>query len=245
MPMPPDTFARLLDAALRDNPGRPFLTAYDEGAGTRTELSVTTYANWVAKTANLLLDDYLLGEGDTVRLALPPHWVGAVFLGACLRAGVASTTDPATPAHLVVRGPEPLAEEGTSDVPVLACSLTPFATRFATTLPDGVDDFGLAWPGQPDAFLGAAEPGSATIGCRHEGSCHTQGELVTLARQARATWTGPRLLTDHSPLQACGTTTLLAALLEGGSLVLVGGSPDAQWPARLEGERATDVLRSS
>ena len=69
--MTADTFATLLGQALRHDPGRPLITAYDEHDGARTELSVTTYANWVAKTANLLVDEYLLDDTDTIRLALP------------------------------------------------------------------------------------------------------------------------------------------------------------------------------
>ena len=45
---------QLLDEALRRDPARPLLTFYDDATGERTELSVATFANWVAKTANLL-----------------------------------------------------------------------------------------------------------------------------------------------------------------------------------------------
>ena len=233
----------LLDARLRRDPSAPFVTFYDDATGERTELSVITYANWIAKTANLLTDEYLLGAGDVIRVELPPHWLGTVFLGAAHTAGVAVTTDPATAAHLVVRGPDRLEQEA-PDVPVVACSLTPFATPFDRPLPEGVDYFGTLWPGQPDGFLGArVEP--TTTGCRHGGTSHSQAELLDIARQTAAGWQGDRLITDVDPLTDCGSATFLPALSCGGSMVLITNAEDDQWPARHEGERATDLLRSA
>ena len=51
--MTPD---RLLTQAVADDPARPLITFYDDSTGERVELSVVTFANWVAKTANLLVD---------------------------------------------------------------------------------------------------------------------------------------------------------------------------------------------
>ena len=93
------TFPDLLAQRLQSDPGQPFLTAYDESTGERTELSVTTYANWVSKTANLLTDELGLDAGDTVLLDLPPHWLVPVFLGAAWSAGLSVTADPPGPAR--------------------------------------------------------------------------------------------------------------------------------------------------
>ena len=46
------TFPTILERLLRGEAGRPFVTFYDHASGERTELSMTTYANWVAKTAS-------------------------------------------------------------------------------------------------------------------------------------------------------------------------------------------------
>jgi uncharacterized protein (TIGR03089 family) len=74
---------QLLDAALRRDPARPLITFYDDATDERTELSVTTFANWVAKTANLLRDDVGAAPGDRVAVLLPAHWqTAAVLLGA-------------------------------------------------------------------------------------------------------------------------------------------------------------------
>ncbi len=76
----------LLDALSRD-PGRPLLTMYDDATGERIELSVTTFENWVAKTANFLLDELLLEPGESVSVPLPAHWQTAVMNVAVLSAG--------------------------------------------------------------------------------------------------------------------------------------------------------------
>ena len=60
------SFEQVLVRRLRDNPGQPLVTFYDDATGERTELSATTYANWVSKTAGVLVDDLGLDVGDTV-----------------------------------------------------------------------------------------------------------------------------------------------------------------------------------
>ena len=86
--------------------GQPLLTAYDDTTGERTELSVTTYANWVSKTANLFTDELGLDAGDTVLIDLPPHWLVPVFLGAAWTAGLAVTRERQVEHRVAVCGPE-------------------------------------------------------------------------------------------------------------------------------------------
>jgi uncharacterized protein (TIGR03089 family) len=79
-------------AALAERqPGRygdkPFLTWYDDAREQRVELSFKTFDNWVAKVANLLVDELDAGPGDRVAVALAGHWQAAVVLAACWRAG--------------------------------------------------------------------------------------------------------------------------------------------------------------
>jgi uncharacterized protein (TIGR03089 family) len=85
----------LLAGALRNDPGRPLLTMYDDATGERIELSVTTFANWVFKTANLLIDELMLEPGEVVSLDLPAHWQPAVIQVAVLVAGGRIGRDPA------------------------------------------------------------------------------------------------------------------------------------------------------
>src|SRR3954452_23397583 len=103
------TFADLLATSLRSDPGRPFLTFYEERTGERVELSVTTYANWVAKTASLLVEEHDLERGDVLLIDLPVHWLGPVFLGAAWTAGLAVAFPASTAtASAVVCGPATL-----------------------------------------------------------------------------------------------------------------------------------------
>ncbi|NEC50401.1 TIGR03089 family protein, partial [Actinospica acidiphila] len=102
------TPADLLSSALAADPGRPLVTFYDDATGERVELSVATFANWVAKTANLLQDELSVEPGDRVTLLLPAHWQTAVWLLACASVGVVADVggDPSA-ADVVVSGPEP------------------------------------------------------------------------------------------------------------------------------------------
>jgi uncharacterized protein (TIGR03089 family) len=82
MPDSPRTPADLLAATLRRAAAAPLLTSYDDLGGGRVELSAATLANWVAKTANLLQDEFDVTGGSTVAVALPVHWqTAAVLLG--------------------------------------------------------------------------------------------------------------------------------------------------------------------
>lgn len=236
------TFPDLLAARLSRDPGQPLVTAYDEESGERTELSVTTYANWVAKTANLLTDELGLDEGDTVLLDLPPHWLVPVFLGAAWTAGLAVTTDAGISHDLVVCGPDAFeTHAGSGDV--LACSLLPFAVRFRDPLPAGVRDYGLEWPGQPDVLLATTRPSPDTTAWRAGAEQHSHADLLELSARSGVD-DGVRLITDAHPAGDRGVPAWLAPLVAGGSLVLVQRPRDAEWPARHEGERATAVLRA-
>jgi uncharacterized protein (TIGR03089 family) len=83
----------LLHAALAKDPGAPLVTFYDDATGERIELSAKTFGNWVAKTANLLVDGLGAQPGDEVVLDLPPHWQTAVWLFACWSAGAVAVLD--------------------------------------------------------------------------------------------------------------------------------------------------------
>ena len=52
---------------------KPLLTWYDDHRDERVELSYRTFGNWVAKTANLLVDEYGAEPGDRVGV-LADHW---------------------------------------------------------------------------------------------------------------------------------------------------------------------------
>lgn len=216
--VPVTTFPTLLDRRLAADPGQPLVTFYDDASGERTELSVTTYANWVSKTANLYVDELMLDPGDALRIELPTHWLGPVFLGAAWSCGLELADDDPRGAAVSVVGPDGV--EGATGT-TLACSLLPFATRFRNPLPAGVIDHGELWPGQSDVF----SPLDAT-------------DLDLPAPDDR------RVITDLNPLTAAGRGLFLGLLAGRGTLVLVAHPDDTQWPAHTRSERATGSLRA-
>jgi uncharacterized protein (TIGR03089 family) len=145
------TFPSVLRARLGSSPAAPLVTFYDVRTGERTELSVTTYANWVAKTSSLLLEEYDVERGARVRLDLPAHWLSPVFLGAVWNLGAAAVLADG-PADLVVTGPDGIDRARIAGAPVLATALHPLGRPFEAALPTGVDDFGRVVWSQPDAF---------------------------------------------------------------------------------------------
>lgn len=72
------TLAPLLQRLTRERGPRPFLTFSDATTGERTELSGTGFENWVAKTANLVLDELAVAPGQRVGLYGGTHWTFAV-----------------------------------------------------------------------------------------------------------------------------------------------------------------------
>ncbi|MFM6850523.1 MAG: TIGR03089 family protein [Terrabacter sp.] len=230
-----DTFAEVLAAQLRREPGRPLVTFYDHATDERVELSVTTYANWVAKAAGLLTDGVDLERGMSLRIDLPPHWLSTVFLGAAWTVGLRVTTsdDP----DAVVCGPDSLDAWGprAAGMPVLACSLRPLGTRFTDPLPDGVLDVGVEIWGQPDGFVAwdpptGDDPATDSLTQRELFAAGRQPDDLTAAVGSSLT-DGGRLLSVADPASPPGTATFTEPLRRGGSLVLVR-NPD---PDRLDG----------
>ena len=70
----------LLSLTVRREPAAPLITHYDDATAERIELSAATLANWVAKTANLLQDEFDVGPGSAVAVSLPVHWQTAAVL---------------------------------------------------------------------------------------------------------------------------------------------------------------------
>jgi uncharacterized protein (TIGR03089 family) len=238
------TFAELLAVQLRREPGRPLLTWYDETTGERVELSVTTYANWVAKTASLLVEEHDLERGDVLLVDLPAHWLGPVFLGAAWTAGLAvAFPGPAAAPAAVVCGPASVAAWAAraAELPVLACSLLPMGVRFADPLPPRVHDVGVEVWGQPDAFTPYDAP-TADDPALVEGPV-TQGQLFvdsSVGAGGPGTATGAdRLLSTANPASPPGVAALSRPLVSGGSLVLVTGADPVRLDAVAEAERVT------
>jgi uncharacterized protein (TIGR03089 family) len=246
------TFGTVLASAAGSDPARPLVTFYDDATGERVELSVTTYANWVAKTAGLVHDDLGLERGDLVLLDLPTHWLGPVWLGALWTGGQVVTTDRglAEEADLVVCGPDGLDRYATSaggragDRPVVALSLRPLGAAFTEPLPTGVVDYGAVVLAQPDAFVAFDPPGPSDAAWRSGAESRSQAQLLDAAEHSPLLDPGGRLLTDCNPCSADGAQTLLVPLLRSGGTVWVARPDAARWQGHADSERATAQLRA-
>lgn len=230
------TFAEVLGAQLRRDPGRPLVTFYDHATDERVELSVTTYANWVAKASGLLVDVADLERGMSLRIDLPPHWLSTVFLGAAWTVGLRVTTSDEPDA--VVCGPDSLTTWAprASALPVLACSLRPLGVRFAEPLPAGVLDVGVEIWSQPDGFTAWDPPTGddlATDARTHDG-LHDLTAAV-----GSALTDGGRLLSVADPASPPGMATFTEPLRRGGSLVLVRNPDPDRLDDVFDAERAT------
>ena len=230
------TFAQVLAAQLRHDPGRPLLTFYDHASDERVELSVTTYANWVAKAAGLLTEVADLERGMSLRIDLPPHWLSPVLLGAAWSVGLRVTTDDDPDA--VVCGPETLDAWAVraGRLPVLACSLRPLGVRFAEALPPGVLDVGVEIWSQPDGWTAWDPPHDDDLAT----DTLTQREVSDLTAAAgRSLTDGGRLLSVADPASPPGMATFTEPLGRGGSLVLVRNPDPDRLDAVYDAERAT------
>jgi uncharacterized protein (TIGR03089 family) len=219
------TPADLLRSALAADPGRPLVTFYDDATGERVELSVATFANWVAKTSNLLQGDLAAGPGDRVALLLPAHWQTAVWLLACASVGVIADVggDPAA-ADVVVSGPDTLEAARACPGERVALALRPLGGRFPQA-PAGFADYAVEVPSQGDRFVPFApvdpeEPALIVAGREFSGA-----EVVERARaEAPAlglTGLGSRLLSGLPYDTWEGLNAgLYAPLATGGSVVL-------------------------
>ena len=234
------TFNEVLARQLGTDPGAPLVTFYDEATGERVELSATTYANWVAKTASLLVEEHDLERGQRLAVDLPAHWLGPVFLGAAWTVGLA-VVGPDDEADAVVCGPESLVRwaERAGDLPVLACSLRPLGVRFADPVPPGVHDVGIDVWSQPDSFISYDSPGDDDAATAGSFGDRTHAETWRAAAVGSLLSDGGRLLSEANPASPPGLASLTEPLARGGSLVLVVHSGPERLAATYVAERAT------
>ncbi|MGW7823419.1 TIGR03089 family protein [Streptomyces puniciscabiei] len=245
------TPADLLASALAADPGRPLVTFYDDATGERVELSVATFANWVAKTANLLQGDLAAAPGDRVALLLPAHWQTAVWLMACSSVGaIADVGGEPSAADLVVSGPDSLDAARACRGERVALALRPLGGRFPQP-PEGFLDYAVEVPGQGDRFVPfappvAEEPALIVAGAEFSGAEVVERALAD-APSLGLTGPGARLLSGLSYDTWEGVSAgLYAPLAVGGSVVLCRNLDRLDEEAlakRIESERVTAVRR--
>jgi uncharacterized protein (TIGR03089 family) len=230
MPASPEAlFAALVSTA----PSRPFVTFYDEGSGERTELSVRSLANWVAKTHFLLSDELALGVGDCANVDLPVHWIAVPVLLGCWSAGLEVVTDPGGAAVAFVASSAP---SGPADT--YAVALDSAARGFGGAPPAGTSDYVAAVRPQPDAWATVHSPASPADAALDGAS---RADVVARARVRAAELglaTGARILVTHDDW----LDALLVPLALEGSLVIVRNAGPDVVARRAEQERVSQVL---
>jgi uncharacterized protein (TIGR03089 family) len=238
------TIPQAFAGAVRRDPTAPLLTWYDDATGDRTELSGATLDNWVAKTANLMVDGLGLGSGDTVAVLLPPHWqTAAVVLGVSAAGLAVDLGDRPQPVDALVTCPDRVA----------AAAAWPAADRFATgllplamplrELPPGFVDYVTEVRNHGDHFRGAGVGGGSDQALIGPIPLSHLAVLRTATERAAelGITAGDRVLID-TRTHADPTDWLFAPLAAGASVVLCANlHPDKVAP-RAEAEKVTVTL---
>jgi uncharacterized protein (TIGR03089 family) len=251
-PTGPSSPADLLADAVRRDAAAPLVTYYDDLSGERVELSATTLANWVAKTANLLQEEFDVGPGSTVAVALPVHWqTAAVLLGAwSCGAAVLDTAgeddDRFAAADVVLAAADrlpPLEEQGLAEL--MGLSLHPLGMGM-TGYTGPARDFALEVRAHGDVFAPWQPVDPTGPGLVLGGGQLTLGGLVTAAAELAGRLgirPGDRVLVDERAATEAGPVAwLLAPLSAGASLVLCRSAAPSGLPHRAATERVTATL---
>ena len=251
-PSSPSLPADLLTAVLRRNASAPLLTAYDDATGDRVELSGTTLANWVAKTANLLQDEFDVGPGSTVAVALPVHWQTAAVLlgvwscGATVLDTAAEDDGRLGSADLTLSTQDrldALTEAGAD--PLLGLSLHPLGLGM-TDYSGEARDYALEVRVHGDVFTPWQQVAPDAPGLRAGALELTLGGLVAAATELAGRLgivAGDRLLVDPETAAEAGPVAwLLAPLAAGASVVLSARTRPADLQRRAATERVTATL---
>jgi len=251
-----DLPGELLAAAVRRNAAAPLLTAYDDATGDRVELSGATLANWVAKTANLLQEEFDVGPGSTVAVALPVHWQTAAVLLATWSCGAAvldtagEDDDRLAGADVVLtdRGRLPALEDALGPDPaaeLLGLSLHPLGLGM-TDYVGPARDFALEVRAHGDFFSPWQQLDPASPGLVTGGLTLALGGLVAAAGELAGRLgirPDDRVLVDADTAAEAGPVAwLLAPLVAGASTVLVRHPAAEGLAHRAATERVTATL---
>jgi uncharacterized protein (TIGR03089 family) len=242
-----DSFNDTAERQIRRYGDKPFVTWYDDHRDERVELSYRTFDNWVAKTANLLVDELGVEPGGRVGALVDDHWQAPVVLAACWRVGLGvvaldspETTPPGDLAAAFVHEEQLAAAEPALDqVPVVALTAGLFG-RPERDLGRALN-FSRIVPGMGDVFETGPDPtGDALIA---GGATATMADLLarsaTLADRTGLT-DADRLLSGRPLLTADGAAAgLLAPLGCGAGVVRVTNLDPARFWKRVADERVT------
>jgi uncharacterized protein (TIGR03089 family) len=226
LPVPRDVTS-LLRSLVDADPTTPRLTAYGED-GERIELSARVLDNWVAKTANLLVEELDAGPGTRVAVDLPVHWRTVVWALATWSAGaelapVGERAPVAPDADVVVTDrPDRYAASLPAASSLVAVALPGLAMRYPGDLPGRALDYARVVAGFGDVFVPPVPVDAAAAALSGADGATPHGRLLPAAaeRAARAGWgPAPRvLLRGRTPADL--PVAALAVYAARGSVVL-------------------------
>ena len=229
---------RLFVPLLRAAPATPLITYYDDAAGARVELSRATAANWAAKTANWLRDEWDIEPGAEIGVALPAHWqtvgvlLGVWWVGAHI-------TDRVDGAELAFVGPDFDGDTGNTQVAVVALDALGMGLR---DKPEGKLDYLSDSRIHGDSF----DPWQTIPGSSPALADSTVAELVAAAAdraKSLGITDGARVLSTLDWTVPDGVIDgLLTVLSAGGSLVQCANTDPARLVDRQAAERTTITI---
>lgn len=215
----------------------PWLTWYSQ-TGERVELSGRVFDNWVAKSANLLSEEYDLAPGDVVATDMPGHWKSAALALACWHLGatlrcVAPGTDPGKVSLFATSSPQTLNVAGS--VEVLVVPLPSLAMSFDGELPVGATDYASEVRAYADSYFPDNIDTSATALSSESGELSFAELFVPAGPQ------GTTLATTAWPLERI--LPALLGLWANGSHVVLVEEGVAITDGLLSGERVVNRLQ--
>ncbi len=221
---PPADVAALMSSLLATDPGRPRVTWYGPQAE-RVEFSAKTLGNWVAKTANLLVDELDCEPGSVVGIALPAHWRSVAWLLAAWSVGVhvvaidekLAPVPSGTAFDVLVTDRPSAPPPGSTEAELVVVALPSLATRWTGDAPAGAIDAAAEIRLQPDVFTPYEPIDPAGPALTAGGATISYADLLPRARAAGLP-PRTRLLTGAGPSRA--VEACLAPLAGGGSVVL-------------------------
>lgn len=241
--------AGLLRALEGADASRPRLTVYDDtpaAGGERVELSAHVLANWVAKAGTALQDEWDVGPGSRVALALPPHWRSVYWafatwaVGGCLvLTGPGEVTVTDDPDVTVTDDPGVLAGQGAGTGtghagPAVLVTLAALARSAPVAPPADAMDEARELAAYADQLVPFAEPTQDDPALVVDGVSTAYGSLLDLPAMPERV----RVHTATTDLPAF-LRALLGAWAADGSVVLSRGADGADLSARLASEGVT------
>ncbi|UGT38572.1 TIGR03089 family protein [Nocardia yamanashiensis] len=223
----------VLEPILARDAAGPRITFYDDATGARIELSALTLANWAAKTANMIRDEFGLSAGARVAVLLPAHWQTAAVLLGCWWAGAEVVLHADPDAELALVTADRIDEAG--DIPeIAALSLDPMGMP-VKDLPVGITDYATSVRVHGDQF----RPGG--VGCALDGMSVSAVLAEARKSAARQGFTAEDRVLSTTPWETPTELIdgLLAVFAAGASLVQVAHPDPAALARRVAGERVT------